>query len=292
MRKSKVLVKIIRLDELLLLVSLLYWALALVHIDDVEANLVSEARATTHAATREESTAGWEFDEPKDSLRSPASVQDRAKVSNHAQGHSNANHSEGVSPEIALRELKQGNLRFVQGRSRKQNEGISAKDRERLAQGQHPRAILVSCSDSRVPPEIVLDQRLGEIFVVRSAGQSLDSSAIASIEYAVAHLGARLILVMGHDRCGAVKAALEAKAGTTVGSPHLDALVADIQPRIASERRSPASTNVVVESLANARGAVRDLRAKSKIVRDQIDAGKLEVRSALYHLDTGAVDFD
>lgn len=197
-----------------------------------------------------------------------------------------------VASDAALERLRRGNLRFQQGKQRKQDEGIAAKDRNRLLAGQKPHTIVLSCSDSRVPPEIVFDQRLGELFVVRAAGEVLDNSVLASIEYALSHLGAQLILVLGHDSCGAVSAALSTMPNARSGSPYIDFLVADIQPRIATMFRQPASTGLVRESAANARGVVRDLIQRSTIVRERVSSGKLQVRSGLYHLDTGIVDFD
>ena len=125
---------------------------------------------------------------------------------------------------------KQGNKRFLKGNVRK--DGIDSATIKKLSEGQKPHAIVLSCSDSRVPPEIIFDQKLGEVFVVRTAGQSLDSMAIASIEYAVAHLGSNLILVMGHESCGAVKAALSTLNGGDAGSPSLNKLVGDLHPRL------------------------------------------------------------
>lgn len=207
----------------------------------------------------------------------------------HAPGATAHEAFPSVEPTKALGWLKNGNLRFVKQGLRK--DGQSKKDRERLAKGQHPHSIVVSCSDSRVPPELVFDQKLGEIFTVRTAGESLDFSAIASIEYAVSHLGAKLIVVMGHESCGAVKAALETPEGKTAGSADLDKLVADIRPRLSNFTRQPASAGVVAESTANAQGAAQDLLKRSAILRDKVAKGEVVIKSALYHLGSGAVSW-
>ncbi len=196
----------------------------------------------------------------------------------------------GTSPEKALGWLKNGNRRFLKGSLRK--DGQTSKDIHKLATGQSPHTIILSCSDSRVPPEVVFDQKLGEIFVIRVAGEALDTSAIGSIEYAVEHLGSRLLVVMGHSSCGAVKAALGTLDGSDAGSPALNALVHDIHPRIASFKRSIASKDVIDESWANTRGAAHDLLSRSKILQEKVASGKLVIKSAMYHLSDGNVDFD
>lgn len=257
---------------------------------------------------------GWQFDSsaPAKPQREPMaqdfanpdySIPANAKVTHvivsdgHAAPDKRAVHGPAaaklsdVSAEKSLDKLRLGNLRFQQGKLRKQSEGVATKDRNRLLAGQTPHAIVLSCSDSRVPPEIIFDQRLGELFVVRSAGETLDKAVIASIEYAVAHLGVQLILVMGHDSCGAVTAALNSMPNAKSESAYIDYMVADIQPRIAGYFRKPASTGIELESAANARGVVRDLIQKSAIVRERLSSGNLQVRSSLYHLDSGFVDF-
>ena len=142
-----------------------------------------------------------------------------------------------------------------------------------------------------MPPEIVFDQKLGEIFVVRTAGQALDSSAIASIEYAVSHLGSNLIIVMGHESCGAVKAALSTLGGSDAGSPSLNKLVGDIHPRLQRFSKMPASAGVVDESWSNVMGVATDLAARSEIIQKAIESGELKIEKALYHLASGEVEW-
>lgn len=197
----------------------------------------------------------------------------------------------GVAPKQALKWLQNGNTRFVKGYFRK--DGVAKKDIARLISGQHPHTIVLSCSDSRVPPEIIFDQKLGEIFVVRTAGESLDSNVVASIEYGVEVLGARLVLVMGHTYCGAIKEALITPPGGDAGSPALSQMVAGLQPRLKSfMAKGKISDDVARESMANAQGIVDDLRKQSAILRTASERGELEIRSALYHLNSGAVSFE
>lgn len=193
--------------------------------------------------------------------------------------------------DLAFNELKAGNQRFLTGKVR--TDGQSSKDISRLAKGQTPRSILLSCSDSRVPPEIVFDQKLGEMFTVRSAGETLSAPSIASIEYAIEHLGTHLIVVLGHTNCGAVKAAIETIKGASAGSANLDQLVSDIHPRLRSkfDEKHP-SPDLKVESWLNAQGVAQDLISRSPLIAKAVKEGKVKIKVGLYHLDTGVVEFE
>src|SRR5207237_855101 len=157
-----------------------------------------------------------------------------------------------VPPTQAISRLKQGNERYTRGNPQHPHESIDertrlatnsyenaslifpdmTKRREELAKSQHPFAVVLGCSDSRVPPEIVFDQGLGDLFVVREAGNVIDDHSLGSIEYAVDHLAVRLIVVLGHQRCGAVKAAKETLAAKTEAPAHIQSLVTAIQPAV------------------------------------------------------------
>ena len=195
----------------------------------------------------------------------------------------------GVAPEQAQKWLVNGNVRFTKNRLRK--DGQSKKDIQRLSNGQKPHSIILSCSDSRVPPEIVFDQKLGEIFVVRTAGESLEANAVGSIEYAIEHLGARNLVVMGHTQCGAVKAALGTLNGGDAGSPNLNKLVADLHPHLRNFSSTAPSKNLEAESWANVSGVATDLITRSNIIAEALRSGKVKMREGLYHLDSGKVDF-
>lgn len=197
---------------------------------------------------------------------------------------------EGIAPETALLWLKHGNVRFTKKRWRA--DGASAADRARLVSMQKPHSIVLACSDSRVPPEIVFDQKLGEIFVARSIGESLDSSTIASIEYAISHLGSRLIVVMGHENCGAVKMAVSSAPGASSGSPALDQVAASLKPHLKDMTEADHSLNWVNETAANARGVAADLMARSNLIRESVQSGKVQIKVAIYHLHSGVVDFE
>ena len=195
----------------------------------------------------------------------------------------------GVDAETSLRWLTNGNTRYIKRQFRA--DGRDPKDRQRLLGGQKPHAIVLSCADSRVPPEIVFDQELGEIFVIRVAGEALDSSVIASIEYAVEHLDPHLLVVMGHTQCGAIEATLKTKEGSSAGSEALDKLLADIRPRLKSIPEGKGSANLEIESTVNADGVARDLLKRSEIIKKRVDSGDLVIKPALYRMDSGKVSF-
>jgi carbonic anhydrase len=263
----------------------------------ITSTAVTPAAATPPPAAAPTATAtSKELTELKESIKKAEAVTNKKEDTHHAAEPAKEQHKadhhhkpEGVPAEKALGWLKNGNTRYTKGFLRK--DGISKKDIEKLSTGQAPHSIILSCSDSRVPPELVFDQKLGEIFVIRTAGQSLDNAALASIEYAIEHLGSQLIVVMGHTSCGAVTAAHGAAPGADIGSPYLNALVADIQPRMASRLNTKASESFETEGWDNTKGAAKALLEKSKIIREAVKAGHLRIESALYHLKSGKVDW-
>jgi carbonic anhydrase len=135
-----------------------------------------------------------------------------------------------VSADDALARLKAGNERFANSKE-SSGKPVAAR-RSETAQDQHPFAIVVGCADSRTAPEIIFDQSIGDLFVIRTAGNLVDDYALGSIEYAVGNLGTRLIVVLGHERCGAVKAAL----GGDSAPGHVNSLVRDIQPAVIASK--------------------------------------------------------
>jgi len=197
----------------------------------------------------------------------------------------------GVDPKQVRLWLEHGNRRFVKGWVRKDGQG--KKDIKLLSGGQNPHAIVLSCSDSRVPPEIVFDQKLGEIFVVRTAGEALDPNVIASIEYALQHFGTRYILVMGHTSCGAIKAAVETPPGADAGSLALNHLVGDIQSRLKlSLAKGKPAPDMATEARENAMTIADELKHISPIVRAAVEKEGVVIQSALYHLNSGEVTFE
>ena len=154
-------------------------------------------------------------------------------------------------------------------------------------ENQHPFAIVLGCADSRVPPETVFDQGLGDLFVVRVAGNVIDDQSLGSIEYAVDHLAVRLIVVLGHQRCGAVQAAKDTLAANGKAPGHIQSLVTAIEPAVEATVKDDLEATVK----ANVKNVVQALRSSTPVLKAKIDAGELKVVGAYYSLDTGAVAF-
>jgi carbonic anhydrase len=217
-----------------------------------------------------------------------------------------------ISPTEALSRLKEGNARFTAGnvqhphessderayiaKNSYENAGTislgmtseeAAKRRAELTKSQHPFAIILSCSDSRVPPEIVFDQGLGDLFGVRVAGNVLNDEGLGSIEYAVDILGARLIVVLGHQSCGAVDAAMKTVAAKGKAPGHIQSLVTAIKPVVDSMPKGDLDTMIK----ANVKHVVDALRSSTPILKARVDAGDVQVIGGYYTLDTGAVTF-
>jgi len=184
-----------------------------------------------------------------------------------------------VSADAALAKLKEGNLRFATSEESKGKP--TAARRKETAQAQQPFAIIVACSDSRTGPELVFDQNLGDLFVIRTAGNLIDDHALGTIEYGVAHLGARLIVVLGHERCGAVEAAL----ASDHAPGHINSLVRDIQPAVIAAKGKPGDA-LDATITENARQVAAQIKAKAELG----DLAKdVQFISAVYDLDTGKV---
>jgi carbonic anhydrase len=177
-----------------------------------------------------------------------------------------------------------GNRRFVAGRSGPRDVVAARKE---LVSGQHPEVIVLACADSRVSPTVVFDKGLGDLFVVRTAGNVADAVALGSLEYAVEHLHSRVLLVMGHEKCGAVIAAVE---GGPMPSRNLEAIMQRITPAVNAVRgRAMGDQLVALAVEANVRQSARDVVAQSDILRSAVGAGKLGLIQAVYRLATGEV---
>jgi carbonic anhydrase len=188
------------------------------------------------------------------------------------------------SADAVLRELKAGNDHHAAKRYQHPHQ-TAARQRE-LADGQNPHAIILSCADSRVAPEIVLDQGLGDLFDVRVAGNVATDAELASIEYAAEHLHSPLVVVMGHQKCGAVTAA--ADGGAAAG--HLPSLIALIRPAVDAARSRPGDLidNAVRINVEN---VVRQVRGSTPVLSALVQRGELTVVGAVYSLDTGKVEW-
>ncbi|MDZ8028085.1 MAG: carbonic anhydrase [Nostoc sp. DedQUE01] len=189
--------------------------------------------------------------------------------------------SQSLSPDAALQKLIEGNQRFVQHQPQYPDQ--SATRLQEVAQAQHPFATILSCADSRVPAEIIFDQGIGDIFDVRLAGNIATPESLGSIEYAVTLLGTPLLMVLGHERCGAVTAAVKNEA--LLGD--IGSFVEAIQPVVKSAKLQPgdAVENAVV---ANVQYQITRLK-RSRLLTERLQSGKLKIVGGRYDLDTGGV---
>jgi len=193
----------------------------------------------------------------------------------------------GPTADAVLKALKDGNARFVSGKAKHPNESMARV--KALAAGQAPTAIVLGCSDSRVPPEILFDQGIGDLFVVRGAGNVSEPHSLGSIEYAAEHLGSPLIVVLGHHKCGAVKATAEG-AGV---EGNLGQLVKEIQPAVATAKASPDEEGVVHTAIhAHAKNVAGELLSESPVLSKLAAEGKVKIVVGIYDLDSGKVDWD
>ena len=200
-----------------------------------------------------------------------------------------------ISAKEALELLREGNRRFASG---VQNDGklTTRMRRNELAAGQEPFAIVLGCSDSRVPAEIVFDQGLGDLFVIRVAGNIVASSQVGSVEFAAARFGTRLVVVLGHSQCGAVLATLEElQQATEDQSRNLRSIVDRVRPSVeallATELRHDPDALVRHAVRANIRVSANHLRHGSEVLEQLIQTNGLLVVGAEYSLETGLVDF-
>jgi carbonic anhydrase len=217
-----------------------------------------------------------------------------------------------ISATDAMARLKEGNARFTAGnpqhphesreerayiaKNSHENAGVislgmtseqAAKRRAELIKSQHPYAIILSCSDSRVPPELVFDEGLGDLFGIRVAGNVLNDEGLGSIEYAIDGLGVHLIVVLGHQSCGAVDAAMKTVAAKGKAPGHIQALVTAIKPVVNATPKADLDTMIK----ANVKHVVEALRSSTPILKAKVDSGELQVIGGYYTLDTGAVTF-
>lgn len=193
-----------------------------------------------------------------------------------------AQHETKWNADESLQKLIAGNQRFVESKMFHSNQ--SAERRDEVAKEQHPIAVIVSCSDSRVPPEILFDQGLGDLFVIRSAGNLVDDIGLGSIEYAAEHLGVQLIIVLGHERCGAVSAAVQ--GGEAPG--HIAKLIEEINPAVEKAKKQSGDLldNAV---LSNIKIVVEQLQNSEPILKEFVHDKKLNIVGARYDLDDGVV---
>ncbi len=194
-----------------------------------------------------------------------------------------------------LEDLKAGNKRFYSGNPLHNHQDVERI--KELSEGQHPKAVVITCSDSRVPPEIIFDQGLGDIFTIRTAGNVMSDYEEGSVEYAAGHLNTKLIVVMGHEGCGAINAMLEHYDGTGHSHPgeisdHISTIIAALE---AEEEAIEALNDTINRGSAMVRAnvmhGVRQLRDSEPVLSKLNENDEIKILGAIYHLDTGIVEF-
>lgn len=198
-----------------------------------------------------------------------------------------------LSADATLKQLMAGNQRFTTGQSISPDHGLERI--KSLAQSQAPIAVILGCADSRVPPELIFDQGLGSLFTIRVAGNIADDATLGSIEYAVESLNVKLVMVLGHERCGAVTAALNALTNETHLPGHLESLTKVIEPAIAQAKQRQSGAFQPGELLdqsvrANIRAVVQTLSTSQPILAQRIKQKNLKIMGGYYDLDSGAVE--
>ena len=181
-------------------------------------------------------------------------------------------------------DLMAGNQRFRSGQPQPRD---LVRERESAAQARHPKAMMLACSDSRVAPETIFDQRLGDLFVVRTAGNVADKVAIGSLEFGADLLGISLLVVIGHQHCKAVEAACSADKA---GSPNMKAIIKAVRGSVASAGLGGDQDALRDAERQNARAGAEAVLARSDLLRDRLRSGDLAIMTAYYHLDTGTVE--
>jgi len=217
-------------------------------------------------------------------LGSYVAAQQPGAAAKQESTHHSSTTQQVPSAQAIWAALMEGNKRFVAGKPK-------ARDlvglRGGLAKSQHPNVVVLTCSDSRVSPEVLFDQSLGDLFVVRSAGNIADAIGVGSIEYAVEHLGSSVLVVLGHTKCGAVSAACSKEKMPT---PNLQAIVDKIGPAVSRAGDSVKGDALIEAAIKeNVHQSARDVLASSEVLRHFVEQGKLTLFEAEYQLDTGEV---
>jgi carbonic anhydrase len=200
-----------------------------------------------------------------------------------------AEQQKAVTPDIIIQRLKEGNQRFTEN-------NVTARDHSKLvrnaAYGQYPKSVVLSCLDSRIPVEDVFDKGIGDMFVARNAGNIVNEDVLGSMEYACKVAGAKLILVMGHSSCGAIKSAVD-----DVQMGNITAMLAKIKPAVAASQnfegekksKNDAFTDLVGKN--NVLNTIEAVKSRSTILKEMIDKGEIKIIGAYYDIKTGKVTF-
>jgi len=200
-----------------------------------------------------------------------------------------------MNADKALQTLIDGNQRYIAGTSDDAELTITTR-RQSINAGQSPFAVILGCSDSRVPVELVFNQGLGDLFVIRVAGNIAAPSQIGSVEYACQHLGTRLVVVLGHSHCGAINATVDSLLGELNElSPNIASIVDHVSPAVhpvVMHKQYTDKDELVHQAMrANVEQSVSGLQMRSPILRDMVNRNKIKIIGAEYSIETGVVDF-
>ena len=200
-----------------------------------------------------------------------------------------------MDPHQAVQDLKAGNRRFLEGQSIHSSQSSLSKLKEFGTKGQLPKAIVLCCSDSRAPVEMIFDQDIGDLFVIRVAGNIVAPSLVGSVEYAASAFGTNLVLVMGHTQCGAIKATLNhIEDSQAISSENIHDIVSRIKPHIfpiAQMRDTSYEEKLVRAVEANVRASVSQLSHSSRLIEGLVQQGDMNILGAVLDLSTGQVEF-
>lgn len=200
-----------------------------------------------------------------------------------------------MNPDKALQKLIEGNKRYIEGTADGAELTITTR-RQDITDGQNPFAVILGCSDSRVPAELVFNRGLGDLFVIRVAGNIVAPSQIGSVEFACQHFGTRLVVVLGHSHCGAINATVDALTGGSGSlSPNVasivDLVTPAVHPIVMSEKYADKDELIHEAMRANVEQSVNGLQMRSSILRDMVNKDQIRIIGAEYSLETGVVDF-
>lgn len=208
----------------------------------------------------------------------------KSEKASHKADDKHVEDVEKVSVEPIWEKLMKGNKLFVSG---KYSSGNLLSERSTLAKGQNPKVIVLSCADSRVPPELVFGQNTGDLFVVRDAGNIIDEISLGSMEYAVEHLHSQVIVVLGHESCGAVAATV---SGEKMPTRNLQAIVNTISPALKGSKDCPIGGKMNTSCVElNINQTAKHLVTKSPILKEAVEKGKVGIVKAVYKMETGEV---
>lgn len=267
-----------------LVLSLILCSVSFAQDEEVAAEPVAESAA--ESAPKADSDEMQVIMKPKQTP-APKKKASKKKKSGKESKTAKAQDPAKRDKETSLRYLTNGNSRFVKKNFR--SDGRSPADRERGLEGQTPHSAILASSDSRVVPEIIFDQGLGEVFSVRTLSESIDDAVIASLEYAVDKLKVPLLVVLGNSDDALMK--LRSQEDSSDLSDGIKDLIDAIDPRLKTLKRESPSPSYDVEATLNADAIARELTRKSSIIKSAVESGRLTIKSALYRINTGRVTF-